>query len=101
MTEKLEELKTLIVTMVKLITKNPEDVAIHADDKACDDKGDYTIINIKVSGEDVPICIGTGGTTADAIRRLACLFARNIGYTRRLYVRIDAPVMPKNHFFKS
>lgn len=101
MNEKLDELKSLVVTMVKLITKKPEEVAVHVNDQATDDKGEYTIINIKVSSEDVPLCIGTGGTTADAIRRLAYVFAKNIGYIKRIYVRIDAPVMPKNHFFKT
>lgn len=98
MDNKLEQLKQNILEMVRFITRKPEQVSIHADENASDDKGNFVLINIKVATEDIPVCIGTGGSTAESIRRLTCLIAKKIEYNDRLFVRIDAPVMPKNHY---
>lgn len=98
MDNKLEQLKDNVLTLIKSITKRPEEVSLHIEDQHDHEKGDLVLISIKVSTEDIPICIGTGGITAEAIRRLTCLIARRLDYDKRLFVRIDAPVMPKNHF---
>ena len=98
MNDKLEQLKESILILVKSIAKNQDEVELHTEEKYSEEKGDFTMINIKVATPDIPVCIGSGGTTAESIRRLACLFARRLDYDKRLFVRIDAPTMPRNHF---
>jgi len=98
MTDKLEQLKEAVLTLVKSITKNPDKVSLHTEDQTSEEKGDFLQINIKVATEDIPVCIGAGGTTAESIRRLTCLMARQLDYDKRLFVRVDAPQMPKNHY---
>lgn len=98
MDNKLNQLKENVLSLVKSITKYPDDVNIHAEEQTTDDKGEFILISIKVATEDIPVCIGTGGSTAESIRRLTCLIARRLDYDKRLFVRIDAPVMPKNHY---
>lgn len=88
----------LILTMVKSIVTKPEEVELNISEES-DEKGEYTQVNIKVAREDIPRAIGQKGTTADAIRRLAVLSAIRCGYTKMLFVRVDAPRMPKNHFY--
>lgn len=98
MNDKLEQLKESVLSLVKSITRNPTEVTLHTEDQFNEEKGDLLLINIKVATEDIPVCIGTGGSTAESIRRLTCLMARRLDYDKRLFVRIDAPVMPKNHY---
>jgi predicted RNA-binding protein YlqC (UPF0109 family) len=98
MDNKLDQLKDNVLILVKSITKNPTEVSLHVEEQHSEDKGEFVLISIKVSSEDIPVCIGQGGSTAEAIRRLTCLVARRLEYDKRLFVRIDAPVMPKNHF---
>lgn len=98
MDNKLEQLKEDVSDLVKSITKNPDAVSLHTEEQRDQEKGEFVLISIKVATEDIPVCIGTGGSTAEAIRRLTCLIARRLDYDKRLFVRIDAPVMPKNHY---
>lgn len=98
MNDKLEELKESVLSLVKSITRNPNEVSLHTEDQFSEEKGELLLISIKVATEDIPVCIGTGGSTAESIRRFTCLIARRLDYDRRLFVRIDAPVMPKNHY---
>jgi len=91
------KIQELILTVVKSIVKHPDDVVLncqHTDNE----KGEFYQINIKVSSEDIPVCIGSGGATAEAIRRIAILHAKRLEYIKPLFVRIDAPRMVKNHF---
>lgn len=97
-TTTLETTCSLILNMVRSIVAKPEEVEIKVSEES-DDKGEYTQVNIKVSVEDIPKAIGQKGTTADAIRRIAVLSAINSGYKKMLFVRVDAPRMPKNHFY--
>lgn len=98
MDNKINQLKDSILGLIQSITKKPEEVILHVEDKTDEEKGDFVLINIKVATEDIPVCIGTGGSTAESIRRLTCLMARRMEYDKRLFVRIDAPAMPKNHY---
>ena len=98
MDNKLEQLKDDVLMLVRSITKYPEQVSLHVENKTDNEKGNFVLISIKVASEDIPVCIGQGGSTAESIRRLTCLIARKLEYENRLFVRIDAPVMPKNHF---
>lgn len=94
----LLETKELILTVVKGIVSSPDEVELNISEES-DDKGEYTQVNIKVAREDIPKAIGQKGTTADAIRRIAVLCAIKNGYKKMLFVRVDAPRMPKNHFY--
>ena len=75
----------------------PSEVELHLEEKT-DTEGDVTVVNIKVRAEDVGACIGERGSTADALRRIVGL----VGFKqcgKRVFVRIDAPKMPRNHFY--
>lgn len=98
MNEELKKLEEFLIAILTNIVNYPDKVQIHFSDIDDKEKGEMTIVNIKVATEDIPLCIGAGGTVADSIRRLAVLVCRKIGYTRNLFVRVDAPKMPKNHF---
>lgn len=98
MNEELKTLEEFLTAILSNIVSQPEKIELNFSDVEDAQKGEMTIVNIKVATEDIPVCIGAGGTVADSIRRLSVLVCRNIGYTRNLFVRVDAPKMPKNHF---
>lgn len=98
MNEELKKIEDFLIEIVSNIVSQPDKIQIHFSDIEDEEKGEMTITNIKVATEDIPVCIGAGGTVADSIRRLCVLLCRKIGYKRNLFVRIDAPKMPKNHF---
>lgn len=95
----LTKIKELILVMVKSIVTQPEDVEIHAEERL-DGSTPVTQINIKVSKPDIKIAIGANGATAESIRRITSLAAKQIGYEQAISMRVDAPVLPKNHFYK-
>jgi len=98
MDNQLKQLEKFIETVICGIVNQPQKVELHFSTKQDEDRGEVTVINIKVAVEDIPVCIGAGGSTADSIRRLAVLASRKIGYDKALFVRVDAPRMPNNHF---
>ena len=85
--------------MVRSIVSVPEEVELNVSEES-DEKGEYTQVNIKVARVDIPKAIGQKGTTADSIRRIAVLCAIKAGYKKMLFVRVDAPRMPKNHYYE-
>lgn len=92
MDKTIELLKTVICGFVN----KPESVDLYAD-KESDEKGEVNIIHVKVDKDDVGICIGSSGTTAEALRKIVGL----VGFKQsesRVYVKIDAPKIPKDHF---
>jgi predicted RNA-binding protein YlqC (UPF0109 family) len=94
----MEEIKEIILTMVKSITKYPDDVVLNIQEIQDAERGEVVQINIKVNTEDIPSCIGSGGSTAEAIRRVAILTGKRIRFPKSLFIRVDAPELPKNHF---
>ena len=92
----MDEVQSILSQIIKGIVSKPEEVVLHAtNDK--DDKGDIVIINIKLNKTDIGVCIGKGGENAEAIRRIIGLIGFKLTGTR-VYVKIDAPQIPKNHF---
>lgn len=92
----MEIVKSTLEMVLKSMVSNPEAVALHVSSES-DDHGDVEVINVKVDPSDVGLCIGVGGTTAEALRKII----GNIGFkqlNKRVYVRIDAPKIPKSHF---
>lgn len=98
MNDKIENLTKSVADLVKMIASKPDHVFLHSEIKNDPEKGQFLQINIKVEPEDIPVCIGLGGRVAESIRLIACLIARKIEFDMRLFVRVDAPRMPKNHF---
>lgn len=98
MDNELKQLEEYIETVICGIVSQPQKVELHFSTKDDEERGEVTVINIKVAVEDIPVCIGAGGSTADSIRRLAVLASRQVGYEKPLFVRVDAPRMPNNHF---
>jgi len=97
--EQLSATKDLILTMVRAIVDNPEQVEIHFQEVS-DARGDFTQVNIKTAESDIPQAIGKKGANAEAVRKVATLHAIKAGYRKPLYFRVDAPIMPKNHFYQ-
>lgn len=93
----MEATESLIKQIVGGFVKNPNDIHLHIED-ITDDEGELIIINIKVNAEDVGVCIGEKGSTADALRRIVGLVGfRQTG--KRVFLRIDAPKIPRNYFY--
>lgn len=91
------ETENLLLNIVGAITKKPEEIEIHTSQET-DEEGEIFVINIKVAPEDAGVCIGQGGSTAEALRRIVGLFGfHKTG--KRYFVRIDAPKMKKNFFY--
>ena len=97
--EAIDKVKELILAMVKSIVTTPDEVEIHISEKVGTDKP-VTQINIKVSKPDIRIAIGAGGATSESMHRIASLAARNLGYDKPISMRVDAPVLAKNHFYR-
>lgn len=92
----MEKVKNIISTVLKGFVEYPEDVDLHESIDS-DENGELTIINIKVNRKDVGVCIGSQGNTAEALRKVAGLVGfRQTG--KRIYLKIDAPKIPKDYF---
>lgn len=96
--EELEKVKTILLSLVKAIVSDPDAVEIYTSEGS-DEKGEFTKINIKVAKEDIPTAIGARGTTAEAVRRIAILTGKQAGYPKPLFIRVDAPRLPSQHFY--
>ena len=91
--EKVHETLRLVLGS---IVSYPDEIEIFSSVEK-DDSGELEIINVKVHKDDVGLCIGVGGSTAEALRKIIGL----VGFkqvNKRVYVRIDAPKLPKAHF---
>lgn len=97
--EALDNVKELILTMVRAIVTVPEEVDIHLEDRVEGGK-EITQINVKVAKPDIRVVIGKNGNTADSIRTIAWLAANNAGYTKQIAFRVDAPLIPSNFFYQ-
>lgn len=85
----MQSVEDLLVSILNGLVKNPDKIELNTT-KTSDDKGELSIITVKVASEDIGICIGEKGATAEAIRRIIGLVGyRKIG--ERVFVRIDAP----------
>ena len=92
----MEKVEKLLKDIISGIVDNKEAVEIFTSINK-DERGDITILNIKVDKNDIGICIGRNGETAEAVRRVIGLFGfQTTG--KRIYVKIDAPKIYKNHF---
>lgn len=92
----MEQTKQIVLDIVRAMVKYPDQVELHlSDDK--DERGELTVINIKVAKEDIGVCIGKGGKNAEALRILVGIIGFNQTHSR-VYVVIDAPKLPKNHY---
>lgn len=92
----MNEIEQLLSSVIRAIVAYPDDVELHTEVGA-DEYGELTTIFVKVNNADVGLCIGEGGKNAESIRRLVSLAAhRQSG--KRVYTKIDAPRIPKNHF---
>jgi predicted RNA-binding protein YlqC (UPF0109 family) len=88
----------LLMDIIKSIVTEPEQVQTHTSLQADEQNKEYILINIKVAEKDVGACIGTGGVTAEAVRKIIALAGfKEMG--KKVFVKIDAPKLPRNHFF--
>jgi len=83
--------------MLQSMVKDVDAVELHVSDQA-DSTGDFKLINVKVAIQDLGVCIGKQGMTAEAIRRVIGVAAMEKLYTR-VQVKIDAPRLAKNHYY--
>lgn len=92
----MDTVLNVLDAMLKSIVSHPDAVEMHVSQES-DDHGELEVINVKVHKEDVGACIGKKGGTAEAIRKIVGLAGFN-QVNKRVYVRIDAPKLPKAHF---
>ena len=75
----------LIEYLIKQMVNEPNVVIV----EQAEDEGDYSIINIKVSSNDMGAIIGKGGNIANAIRTIAQAVAYANG-EKKIKVNIDS-----------
>ena len=75
----------LIEYLIKQMVNEPNIVIV----EQAEDEGDYSIINIKVSSNDMGAIIGKGGNIANAIRTIAQAVAYANG-EKKIKVNIDS-----------
>jgi predicted RNA-binding protein YlqC (UPF0109 family) len=92
----MDNVLNVLDTILKSIVSYPDAVEMHVSLES-DDHGELEVINVKVHNEDVGACIGKKGGTAEAIRKIVGLAGFKL-LDKRVYVRIDAPKLPKAHF---
>jgi predicted RNA-binding protein YlqC (UPF0109 family) len=92
----METTEKLLGDIIRSFVSYPEEVETHCTYEK-DDRGDFVVINVKLNKSDIGICIGKKGETAEALRKIIGV----VGYRQsesRVYVKIDAPKLPPNHF---
>lgn len=88
----------ILTEIIKGIVSTPDAVQTHTALETGEDGVETIVINVKVADNDVGACIGKGGMTAEAIRKVIALIGfKELG--KNVFMRVDAPKMPKNHFF--
>ena len=92
----MDDIQALLVSIIRAIVAYPDDVETHID-VGSDERGELTTIHVKVNNADVGLCIGESGKTAESIRKIVSL-AGHRALEKRIYTKIDAPRIPKNHF---
>lgn len=92
----MDNVTKVLETMLKSIVSYPDEIEMFTSQEN-DELGELEVINVKVHKEDVGACIGKKGGTADAIRKIVGLAGFKHA-DKRVYVRIDAPKLPKAHF---
>lgn len=92
----MTEIEGLLTTIIRAIVAYPDDVETYTS-VGTDERGELTTIHVKVNSADVGLCIGEGGKTAEAIRKIMSLAGHRLA-EKRIYTKIDAPRVPKNHF---
>lgn len=94
----MEQITQLVVDIVSGYVEKPEAIETHVTEET-DDNGEISVIHIKVDKSDIGVCIGKEGENAKALRKVIGLVGfKKLG--RRVFVKIDAPQLPKNHFNK-
>ena len=91
----MEPIKQFVLDTIRLFVDHPSEVEINCKE---DSESNIVTINVKVAKNDVGVCIGNEGTTAEALRKIIGL----VGFKqcgKRVYMKIDAPKIPKNHFY--
>ena len=92
----METVEKLLTELIKGFVNQPDEVETYVETET-DEQGEIAIIHVKVAKEDVGACIGQKGSNSEAIRKVIGLVGfKQLG--KRVYVKIDAPKIPKNHF---
>lgn len=87
---------TLLLEIIRAIVAYPDEVELYSE-ISTDEKGELTTIHVKVHNTDIGLCIGKGGETAEAVRKVINLAGHRLE-DKRYYTKIDAPKLGRNHF---
>lgn len=85
----MEQVKELLVSILKGITSQPDAIVI-SEKLETDDNGEAIIISVTPHSDDIGTCIGVKGATAQAIRKVIGLYALKT-INKRVFVKIEAP----------
>lgn len=92
----MDTIERILLDIIKGFVDFPDQVELHKTDDV-DEQGELVVVNVKLAREDVGMCIGQKGSTAEALRKIVGLIAfKQLG--KRVYVKIDAPRIPRSHF---
>lgn len=95
----MSETEEILLTMIKHMVDEPDEVQLHMSEEIDDKKKPYLLINVKVADKDIGAAIGRGGVIAKATREVIGVIGFR-EFNKRVFVRIDAPELPKNFFYK-
>lgn len=86
--EKKDAVEGIVRTMVESICAYPEKLQILSEETLYEGEP-FLRLNVLVGKEDVSVCIGSKGSTADSLRRIATLTAQKLEYERGVYLRVS------------
>lgn len=85
----MEAVEKILKDILTAIVINPEAIETRLT-KETDEIGELDVIYVKVHKNDVGLCIGKGGNTAEALRTIVQLAGfKSLG--QRVHMHIDAP----------
>ena len=92
----METVKQFVLETIRLFVDHPTEVEVWAKEE---EGTDIVNVHVKTNKNDVGVCIGSKGSTAEALRKIIGI----IGFKqtgKKIYVKIEAPKIPKNHFYQ-
>lgn len=93
--QNVSDLEKLLVGLIRSFVMFPDDVQTHVEERT-DAEGEVATIFVKLNDSDIGLCIGLGGKTAESLRRVIGLIGHR-QLNKRVYTKIDAEKMPRNH----
>lgn len=98
MENNLEEIKEFLVSILKAVLRQPDQLRVHVGETTDQETNEPIIqVSIKTADMDIGQAIGKSGLNATALRTVVHMFCVKLGIKQRLVLWVDAPKLP-SHF---